>query len=225
MPSYMKTTKTTLRAIQERTLTVTDKIIDLSLRRKGTRPPPGVRKHWRKGLREKLWEKQNHRCMYCGIEIELRPYESQIDHLVPIARSGGNEEENFQLTCSKCNNRKGDRTDEEFRFRLRSLLSSTRGHIPNQIISQDKFQAAMAKSPDPETYIRWKAGKYLTAGQKIKAGAIATGVGIFSVAFFPIYFSIPQEDASILLLSSGGLGLASTGWVWIRAKLTGKDQE
>ena len=225
MPNYMEMTKRTLTILREGTLIGTDGIINLSLMRKGTRPPPGVRRGWRKGVRERLWTQQRGRCVYCGARVELRPYETQIDHLDPVARGGENEDYNLQLTCRHCNNRKGDRTDEEFRFRLRSLLNPAKGSMPRGVISQDRIVAAMAATTDRETYTRWKQGKYLTAAQKVRTGAIVTGSGVFSLFFFPTFFATNPEDSSVLLLMSGAIGLGSGAWVWIRAKLMGRDQD
>ena len=212
-------------ALKAGTLISTDGIIALSLMREGTRPKPGRRLGWSKGLRERLWRSQGGRCVYCGVRIRLSQYQSQIDHVIPVIRGGGNEEDNLQLTCPQCNGKKGDRTDDEFRYRLRSLLSSVRGHIPNHRISQDELRKVMAESPDADTYIRFKQGKYLTAAQKVNAGSAATGVAISSALFFPIFFATTPDDASVLLLCSVATGLVSAGWVRFRARQTNKDQE
>ena len=225
MAGVIDIAKKTMSALKAGTLISTDGIIDLSLMREGTRPKPGRRLGWPKGLRERLWRPQGGRCVYCGVRIRLAQYQSQIDHVVPVVRGGGNEEDNLQLTCPQCNGKKGDRTDAEFRYRLRSLLSCVRGHIPNRVISQDELRRVMTESPDADTYIRFKEGKYLTPAQKVNAGSVATGVVVSSSMFFPIFFATTSEDASVLLVCSVATGLVSAGWVRFRARQTGKDQE
>ena len=225
MTAVIDIAKKTTSVLKAGTLIVTDGIIDLSLMREGTRPKPGRHRGWPKGLRERLWQSQGSRCIYCGVRVRLAHYQSQIDHVVPVVRGGSNEENNLQLTCPQCNGKKGDRTDAEFRYRLRSLLSGVRGHIPNRVISQQEIRRVMAEFPDADTYIRFKEGKYLTAAQKVNAGSVATGAVVSSSVFFPIFFATTPEDASVLLVCSIATGLASAAWVRFRAKLTSKDQE
>ena len=52
---------------------------------------------------------------------------SHIDHITPVAQGGANARDNMQLLCPGCNTRKGDRTDQEFRYRYRSLIPVTPG--------------------------------------------------------------------------------------------------
>lgn len=60
-----------------------------------------------------LFEKQNHKCAYCG--MELTPLILAIDHKVPKARGGSHTLENIQLVCHNCNISKFTLTDEEYR--------------------------------------------------------------------------------------------------------------
>lgn len=48
-------------------------------------------------------------CFYCG-----DPLASTVDHLIPTARGGTDDQRNLTSACHMCNSRKGDLTAEEF---------------------------------------------------------------------------------------------------------------
>lgn len=60
-------------------------------------------------------------CFYCGVGVRSRPYrgphEITNDHVIPLSRKGSNGKKNRVISCRACNQRKGDRTLEEFRRR------------------------------------------------------------------------------------------------------------
>ena len=60
-----------------------------------------------------LFEQQNHKCVYCG--IELTPLIVAVDHKVPKSRGGSHTLDNLQLVCHNCNISKYTMTDEEYR--------------------------------------------------------------------------------------------------------------
>ena len=56
-------------------------------------------------------------CFYCGKDIspfENRLMRFEIDHLVPVAKNGRSEQNNYVAACRECNNLKSDKTVEEF---------------------------------------------------------------------------------------------------------------
>jgi len=61
-------------------------------------------------LRE-LLEKQGSGCYYCGIDLEER----HLEHKTPLCRGGTNHIDNLAWSCPKCNLKKGQRTEKEFR--------------------------------------------------------------------------------------------------------------
>lgn len=61
----------------------------------------------------------NNCCAYCGAPGPL-----EADHRVPLARGGTNYIDNILPACRTCNGRKHRMTDEEFRVRLASDLTS-----------------------------------------------------------------------------------------------------
>ncbi|NVZ08944.1 HNH endonuclease [Allochromatium humboldtianum] len=61
-------------------------------------------------VREYLLEKWRRRCAYCGAtHVPL-----EIEHIVPRARGGSDRVSNLTLACRPCNQRKGNRSIEDF---------------------------------------------------------------------------------------------------------------
>lgn len=63
-------------------------------------------------LKEYLLLKWGHQCAYCkqtGIPL-------QVEHIVPKMRGGGHRVTNLTLACEHCNQKKGNRTAQEFGF-------------------------------------------------------------------------------------------------------------
>ena len=54
-------------------------------------------------VRAAVWHRDDGRCVYCGIDWDL-----QFDHIIPVAKGGGNSAENVQLLCGDCNRQKSD---------------------------------------------------------------------------------------------------------------------
>ena len=50
-----------------------------------------------------VWERDAGRCVKCGSEDDL-----QFDHVIPVAKGGGNVAENVQILCGDCNRQKSD---------------------------------------------------------------------------------------------------------------------
>ena len=53
------------------------------------------------------------RCRYCGCGIRKAGL-ATLDHIVPVAKGGGDDPTNLTLACQRCNTAKGDRTPEEW---------------------------------------------------------------------------------------------------------------
>ena len=224
MASNIEVAKRTLAFLRGGTLRLTDGIITLSLRRKGTRPRPGRRQEWPKGLRRELWRSQRGLCVYCRARLGVG-MPSHIDHVVPVAQGGFNQRDNLQLLCSACNLRKADRTDAEFRHRYRDLLPQQRGEMPARRLRQEQFRRVTESTSDATSYTLFKSGRYITAAQRITTGAVSTGVGVALLVYLPVYIVAAPQESSVLLITSLALGTAAGGWVRLRAKWTGQDQE
>ena len=64
--------------------------------------------------RKNVLRRDGHRCQYCGSRERLT-----LDHVQPKSRGGQDAWENLVAACSRCNNRKGNRTPEEAGMTLR----------------------------------------------------------------------------------------------------------
>lgn len=67
--------------------------------------------------RKNVLERDEHVCQYCGKHLDAG--ELSIDHVMPRSRGGLTTWENVVAACTRCNDRKGDRTPEEAEMALR----------------------------------------------------------------------------------------------------------
>jgi len=94
-------------------------------------------------VRNYLLEKFNHKCAYCGKkDIPL-----EIEHIVPRSRGGSNRVSNLTLSCQDCNQKKGNKTAEEF------------GHPEIQKYAKQSLRATAFMN-----VIRWKLVNILKCG-------------------------------------------------------------
>jgi 5-methylcytosine-specific restriction endonuclease McrA len=64
------------------------------------------------GIVQVLMTEQDHKCPYCLVDLRISGH--HIDHYVPLALGGPNQDDNVQLTCPTCNARKGAKHPSEF---------------------------------------------------------------------------------------------------------------
>lgn len=62
-------------------------------------------------LRKSIIEQAHNRCGYCLVSAQYVYAPMEIDHLIPIAKGGGDDEDNLWLACPRCNNHKSDLLD------------------------------------------------------------------------------------------------------------------
>lgn len=67
--------------------------------------------------RRNLYRRDGFTCQYCGNRASAD--QLTIDHVMPRSRGGLTSWENCVVACGTCNRRKGDRTPEEARMKLR----------------------------------------------------------------------------------------------------------
>jgi tellurite resistance protein len=60
-------------------------------------------RHIPRDVRQRVWQVYGGRCAECGASQYL-----EFDHIVPVAKGGGNDEKNVQLLCRGCNGKKSD---------------------------------------------------------------------------------------------------------------------
>ena len=69
-------------------------------------------------LKFKLWEEQNHKCLYSGETIDkhrlLDNHYADIDHAIPFSKSANNSQDNKVLALVKENRQKGNQTPFEY---------------------------------------------------------------------------------------------------------------
>lgn len=66
--------------------------------------------------RQRIYEKTNGRCAYCGCEI--KPQEMVVDHIKAHIHGGTCDESNLFPACRPCNHRKGTSSLSSFRKQL-----------------------------------------------------------------------------------------------------------
>lgn len=68
--------------------------------------------------RRNIFFRDNHQCQYCDRQLPAR--ELTCDHVEPRSQGGRTSWENVVAACGPCNRRKGGRTPEQARMRLRT---------------------------------------------------------------------------------------------------------
>ena len=63
--------------------------------------------------RKNILRRDGFRCQYCSSRDDLT-----VDHILPKSRGGRDTWENLVAACTRCNNRKGNRTPEEANMHL-----------------------------------------------------------------------------------------------------------
>jgi len=69
-------------------------------------------------VRQYLLEKWGRRCIYCGKDNVLL----EVEHIHPKSKGGSNRVSNLTLSCTKCNQKKGNKPIEQFLSRKPDLL-------------------------------------------------------------------------------------------------------
>lgn len=72
-------------------------------------------------LRNRILQKYDNRCAYCGCEVTLQTM--QIDHIVPKCFGGVDHELNLNPSCKHCNNYKAHSHLEIFRSHLLQMIN------------------------------------------------------------------------------------------------------
>jgi 5-methylcytosine-specific restriction endonuclease McrA len=86
-------------------------------------------------VREYLLEKFGRTCVYCGkTDVPM-----EVEHIIPKSRGGSDRVSNLTISCHKCNQKKGNKTAEEF------------GHPELQKLAKESLKATAFMNT-----IRWK---------------------------------------------------------------------
>ncbi|MBI3811464.1 MAG: HNH endonuclease, partial [Nitrospirae bacterium] len=57
-------------------------------------------------VKQAVWVRDGGKCVLCGSRANLH-----YDHIIPVAKGGGNTVENIQVLCADCNLKKSDRIE------------------------------------------------------------------------------------------------------------------
>ena len=205
-------------------LLVSDIVINLILLAKfsGRNVPATKRVGFSDNLKRELYKEQHGKCLYCGVQKNIKKYE--IDHKDPVVRGGSNDKFNLQLLCRPCNRRKGMQTDIEYRERYKAVMQ-TKGTFkpPKKVISQQDFIRITKKTELGKSVKKFKASKYVSAREKLIPG---TGI-VAGVCGLLWAWKIPEViPAPLMSYDIGSIGALVVGvvvWVGLlaRSKYTG----
>lgn len=90
--------------------------------------------------------KSNHgwyTCVGCG--TKLRKSDAEVDHIVPLAHDGSNDEDNLQCMCRKCNASKGKSMEHSIDDYLWKQIGYHPGHDVDNMINQAADELANKK--------------------------------------------------------------------------------
>lgn len=66
--------------------------------------------------RIRVWKRDEGRCRFCGAGLTRNEF--TLDHLLPKSKGGPDWDINLVVSCSSCNNTKGDKTIEDVGMEL-----------------------------------------------------------------------------------------------------------
>lgn len=69
---------------------------------------PKKRGYLNKNQRKRLFERDQYFCQLCGLNLRFNPELRVIDHRIPLAKGGSNQQTNLWLLCRDCDTEKGD---------------------------------------------------------------------------------------------------------------------
>ena len=87
---------------------------------------------WKK-IRRRILQRDGFCCFYCGMDANT------IDHIIPVAKGGTDEDGNLVAACKRCNYSKKDRMPVDF-LDSRSTAMSLRGLVSPQNESRSHDQ-------------------------------------------------------------------------------------
>lgn len=191
--------------------------IMLFVRANERRIRPTERVAWPKGLKQRLMRRQGNTCMYCGYRRTAASMD--IDHIIPVVRGGSNNEDNLQVICRPCNQRKGLQTDEEFRSRYSRLVPRRQLTPPSRRISQKEFRDETQRTRQGESVQHFRRTRFISNREKVITGCIVLGV-VVAISLF-LALSEAGVNPDLVLWPSVIVGGAVGVGVWFRAYRTG----
>ena len=99
--------------------------------------------------RENVYMRDNGTCQYCGDKVQRASI--TYDHVIPRAQGGKTEWTNIVISCSLCNQKKGNRTPLQAGMMLRSMP------IKPKKLSDHAFVTLQWRRGDPLSWRDWLA--------------------------------------------------------------------
>lgn len=121
----------------------------------------------KKEIRERVWNKYDRRCAYCGTDLEYK--QMQVDHIEAHWHSGTeedckrwgvtkgeHEESNFNPSCARCNRWKGTFSVEAFRNEISLQLVRLQRDSSNYRMALDYGMITESNKPIEFWFERWQ---------------------------------------------------------------------
>lgn len=121
----------------------------------------------KKEIRERVWNKYDRRCAYCGTGLEYK--QMQVDHIEAHWHSGTeedckrwgvtkgeHEESNFNPSCARCNRWKGTFSVEAFRNEISLQLVRLKRDSSNYRMALDYGMITESNKPIEFWFERWQ---------------------------------------------------------------------
>ena len=72
--------------------------------------------------KDSVFSDMGYKCWYCGESLNFENYPNPnygvLDHIEPFIKGGSNKRDNLRSCCFKCNQSKGSKSVEEYRYHL-----------------------------------------------------------------------------------------------------------
>lgn len=108
------------------------------------------RKSISKRVRFEVFKRDGFRCQYCGAHPPKAVL--HVDHIIPVAENGTNDETNLVTSCDNCNFGKGARSLDEIPKSLESRAEDTK-EKEEQILGYSKIMAARRQRIEDDCWI------------------------------------------------------------------------
>jgi len=121
----------------------------------------------KKEIRERVWNKYDKRCAYCGTDLEYK--QMQVDHIEAYWHSGTEQDckrwgvtkgehegSNFNPSCARCNRWKGTFTIEAFRNEISLQLVRLKRDSSNYRMALDYGMVTESNKPIEFWFELWQ---------------------------------------------------------------------
>lgn len=146
----------------------------------------------------KLYLEMNGECPYCGHNININDVINniiQVEHIIPISKSGDDSQDNKTLSCSNCNKQKNNRTPYEF---LGEVEFDRMTERINEFKISEKKRSNFLTTEDVNKY----QARFFH--RNLRDTAYATKEMIRQIQLFNLYIKEYLNDTEIFTLSTPG---------------------